>query len=137
MISPSSYLVCMRNRTPRPAEHILELWLWLLSWSSLVSFMKLALKCYSFYFCLQWYGWKVKEEDQTKLKTLERWKTISHLRKSAKGWRINLHLFTQLWEESKLLVQCFHPWWTLQHIEKIIFCLFSWIQKFWGCNAKW
>lgn len=56
--------------------------------SSLVSFMKLALKCHSFYFCLQWNGWKVKEGDQKKFKIPERWKTISHFRKAQRCKRM-------------------------------------------------
>jgi len=62
MFSPSSYLVCTRSKKrPRTAEgsfKAVTVSLRLLSWSKLVSHIKLALKHHSFYFCLQWNGWK-------------------------------------------------------------------------------
>lgn len=56
---------------------------------------------------------------------MENCKSLEKKYKDAKGWKINLHPSNQLQEESKLLVQSFHLWCILQHIEKIIFWGFS------------
>lgn len=54
---------------------------------------------------------------------MENSKSLEKKYKDEKGWKINLYPSTQLLEESKLLVQCVHPWCILQHIEKSIICL--------------